>query len=199
VSGSSVESATDVSRPSGLGYENYAARFAQIEEAIGRVLTAIDDPARDGLDATPGRVARMLLELTSKPPFELTRFPNTAGYDQMIVEDDIPFYSLCEHHLIPFFGTAKVAYIPRDELVGLSKLARTVDYFAAGLQTQERITNQIAEFLMERLDPIGVGVQLSAEHLCMSMRGVRKPGARTTTTALRGIFKEAPTRDEFLR
>jgi GTP cyclohydrolase I len=117
----------------------------------------------------------------------------------MVIEDDIPFYSLCEHHIVPFFGHAKVAYIPKSKIVGLSKLARTVDHFAAGLQTQERITNTIADYLWEQLDSQGVGVRLSAEHLCVSMRGVKKPGARTVTTALRGIFKQAPTREEFLR
>jgi len=170
-----------------------------IRDAVAHILAVVDDPRRSDLAGTPDRVARMLLELTLPESFCLTCFPNPAGYDQMIVEEDITFYSLCEHHMAPFFGTAKVAYVPKDKIVGLSKLARTVDHFARGLQTQERITNGIADMLMERLDPYGVGVRLSAEHLCMSMRGVRKPGARTITTALRGVFKDGSTRDEFLR
>lgn len=173
--------------------------YSSIRNAVSQILRVIDDPNRSDLADTPDRVARMYLELTRPEPFSLTCFKNEAGYDQMIVENDIAFYSLCEHHMVPFFGTAKVAYVPKGELVGLSKLARTVDHYARGLQTQERITNKIADLLMERLEPHGVGVQLSAEHLCMSMRGVRKPGARTVTTALRGVFKQAPTREEFLR
>ncbi len=172
--------------------------FERLQGAVGEILSVVDDPGRPDLAETPDRVARMLLELTRQQPFELTCFDNSAGYDQMIVEDGIAFYSLCEHHLVPFFGTARVAYVPREKIVGLSKLARTVDHFARGLQTQERITNAVADLLMERLSPYGVGVQLHAEHLCMSMRGVRKPGARTLTTALRGVFKDGPTREEFL-
>ena len=140
----------------------------------------------------------MLAELTRTEPFRLTCFPNTDGYDQMVVEDEIPFFSLCEHHMVPFFGSAKIAYIPSRQIVGLSKLARTLDHFSRGLQTQERITDKIADFLMDRLEPQGVGVQLRAEHLCMSMRGARKPGVKTITTALRGVFKSTPTREEFL-
>lgn len=173
--------------------------YSTIRDAVAQILGVIDDPTRSGITETPDRVARMYLDLSHRHPFKLTCFKNSEGYDQMIVEDAIPFFSLCEHHMIPFFGTAKVAYIPRDEIVGLSKLARTVDYFSSGLKTQEGITNKVADLLMERLTPHGVGVQLCAEHLCMSMRGVRKPGAKTITTALRGVFKEAPTRDEFLR
>lgn len=173
--------------------------YEVIRSAVAQILSVIDDPTRSDVVETPDRVARMYLELTRPQPFSLTCFENKDGYEQMILEDGIPFYSLCEHHMIPFFGTAKVAYIPKNELVGLSKLARTVDHFARGLQTQERITHHVADLLMERLKPHGVGVTLSAEHLCMSMRGVRKPGARTVTTALRGVFLNVPTRDEFLR
>jgi GTP cyclohydrolase IA len=173
--------------------------YAAIRGAVAQIIGVIDDPSRGDLAETPDRVARMYLELTKREPFSLTCFKNTAGYDQMIVEDGIVFYSLCEHHLVPFFGTAKVGYVPKNDIVGLSKIARTVDHHARGLQTQERITNNIADLLMERLRPHGVGVQLSAEHLCMSMRGVRKPGARTVTTALRGVFKAGPTREEFLK
>jgi GTP cyclohydrolase I len=175
------------------------ADLAVLRDAVAQILSVIDDPRRSDLLETPDRVARMYQELTRAEPFSLTCFENTGGYDQMIIEDAIPFYSLCEHHMIPFFGMAKVAYVPKNELVGLSKLARSVDHFARGLQTQERITNRIADFLMDRLQPYGVGVRLSAEHLCMSMRGVKKPGAHTVTTSLRGVFKEGPTREEFLR
>jgi GTP cyclohydrolase I len=174
------------------------SKYEIVRDATARILEVIDDPTRDGLDKTPHRVATMLLELTTAQALELTCFENT-GYDQMVLEDDIPFYSLCEHHLAPFFGAARIAYVPRGKIVGLSKLARTLDHFARGLQTQERITNAIADYLMDRMDPYGVGVRLRAEHLCMSMRGVKKPGARTVTTALRGVFKEGLTREEFLR
>jgi GTP cyclohydrolase IA len=186
-------------RSIGVSQERDQARYETIRDAVLRILSVIDDPSRPDLVKTPDRVAEMYLELTRTEPFDLSLFDNTDGYDEMVIEDDIPFYSLCEHHIVPFFGFAKVAYIPKSKIVGLSKLARTVDHFAAGLQTQERITNTIADYLWERLDAQGVGVRLSAEHLCVSMRGVKKPGARTVTTALRGIFKQAPTREEFLR
>jgi GTP cyclohydrolase IA len=180
-------------------HEDYQSRYDTIRDAVARILSVIDDPRRPDLVRTPERVAEMYLELTHTEPFDLSLFDNTDGYDEMVVEDEIPFFSLCEHHIVPFFGLAKVAYIPKSKIVGLSKLARTVDHFAAGLQTQERITNSVADYLSARLDSQGVGVRLSAEHLCVSMRGVKKPGARTITTALRGIFKQAPTREEFLR
>ncbi len=182
-----------------LLHEDYQSRYDIIRDAVARILSVIDDPRRPDLVKTPERVAEMYLELTQTKPFDLSLFDNTDGYDEMVVEDEIPFFSLCEHHIVPFFGLAKVAYIPKSKIVGLSKLARTVDHFAAGLQTQERITNSVADYLWTRLDSQGVGVRLSAEHLCVSMRGVKKPGARTITTALRGIFKQAPTREEFLR
>ena len=178
---------------------HHSANHNIVRDAVARILSVIDDPTRPDLTATPDRVAEMYLELTRKDPFDLSLFENCDGYDEMVIEDHIPFYSLCEHHMVPFFGLAKVAYIPKAKIVGLSKLARTVDHFAAGLQTQERITNSVADYLWERLEAQGVGVRLSAEHLCVSMRGVKKPGAITITTALRGNFKQAPTRDEFLR
>ncbi len=171
--------------------------YATLRDAVETILGVIDGARIGQLRETPDRVARMLLELSRKDELAVTRFPN-EGYDQMIVQDHIAFFSLCEHHLVPFFGTAKVAYIPGDYIAGLSKLARSVEYFAKGLQTQERITNQVADFLFQELEPKGVGVTLRAEHLCMSMRGVRQPEARTLTVALRGVFKDSPTRDEFL-
>jgi GTP cyclohydrolase IA len=175
-----------------VGYET-------IRDAVALILSVIDDPKRPDLAKTPDRVAEMYIEMTRIEPFDLSLFDNAAGYDEMVIEDNISFFSLCEQHMVPFFGFAKVAYIPKAKIVGLSKLARTVDHFASGLQTQERITNTVADYLWERLDAQGVGVRLSAEHLCVSMRGVKKPGARTVTTALRGLFKQAPTREEFLR
>lgn len=190
---------SDPLRSAPLNSERDRSNYETIRDAVSSILSVIDDPTRPDLLKTPDRVAEMYLELTRTDPFDLSLFDNTDGYDEMVIEDDIPFYSLCEHHIVPFFGLAKVAYIPKSKIVGLSKLARTVDHFAAGLQTQERITNTVADYLWEQLDSQGVGVRLSAEHLCVSMRGVKKPGARTVTTALRGIFKQAPTREEFLR
>ena len=122
------------------------------------------------------------------------------GYDQMILQTNIPFYSLCEHHLAPFFGAAHVAYIPNGRIVGLSKLARTVDKFACGFQNQERVTKQVAEYLMKHLQPLGVGVVIKAQHLCMAMRGVKKQGVDTTTSEMTGAFRDnSATRSEFLQ
>lgn len=169
-----------------------------VTEAVRAILATYDDPHREGLQATPERVARMYAELLTPQPFTFTTF-DAEGADQMVVVRDIAFYTLCEHHLVPFYGTVTLAYIPAQKLAGLSKLARAVEYFARRLQTQERLTNQVADFLVERLEPLGVGVVLQAEHLCMAMRGVQKPGARTTTSALRGVFLEKPeARAEFL-
>jgi GTP cyclohydrolase I len=132
-------------------------------------------------------------------PFDVTTFPNEEGYDELVVARQISFHSLCEHHLIPFVGTASVAYMPGERIIGLSKLARVVDHFASRLQVQERMTVQIADWLEDELAPKGVGVVLDAEHFCMTVRGVRKPGARTTTSALRGHVRNDPrTRAEFL-
>jgi GTP cyclohydrolase I len=129
----------------------------------------------------------------------VTTFAN-EGYDEMVLLANIPFYSMCEHHLVPFFGTGAVAYIPDKKIVGLSKLARTLDHFSRRLQNQERVTTQVANFLMETLAPKGVGVVLQARHLCMEMRGIQKPGLQTTTSCLKGNFKSrAETRAEFLR
>jgi GTP cyclohydrolase I len=129
----------------------------------------------------------------------MTTFANEEGYDELVVVRDIPFHSLCMHHLLPFHGTATVAYIPGERIIGLSKLARVVDLFARDLQVQERLTKQVAGWLELRLKPKGVGVVLHAEHMCMSLRGVQKPGTRTTTSALHGLIREdARTRAEFL-
>jgi len=157
------------------------------------------DVDADGLRETPGRIARAYAELLTPVPFNVTTFPNDEGYDELVVVRDIPFQSLCMHHLLPFHGTAHVAYLPADRIVGLSKLGRVVDLFARDLQVQERLTTQVADWLVDHLAPRGVGVIIEAEHLCMSLRGVQKAGSRTVTSALRGAVKDDPrTRQEFL-
>jgi GTP cyclohydrolase IA len=148
---------------------------------------------------TPGRIARLYAELLTPAPFRATTFPNDGGYDELVVAGAIPFHSLCEHHLLPFTGVAHVGYLPGERIIGLSKLARVVDYFARSLQVQERLTAQIAEWLQDELEPKGVGVVIEAEHMCMSLRGVSKPGAMTVTSALHGLVRDdARTRQEFL-
>jgi GTP cyclohydrolase I len=144
-------------------------------------------------------MAAALAELLTPEPFEATTFPNDGGYDEMVVARAIPFHSLCEHHLLPFHGVAHVGYLPGERIIGLSKLGRVVDLFARRLQVQERMTVQIADWLADHLAPKGIGVVLEAEHMCMSLRGVRKPGARTVTSALRGLVRDDPrTRQELL-
>ena len=170
------------------------------ERAVADLLTALgvdlDDPS---LRDTPGRVARMYGELLTPRTFNVTTFPNDGSYDELVVVRDIPFSSLCEHHLMPFTGVAHVAYLPGERIVGLSKLARVVELYARRLQVQERMTAQIADWLESALQPSGVGVVLEAEHLCMTVRGVQTPGARTITSAVRGRVREdARTRAEFL-
>ncbi len=157
------------------------------------------EPRREGLRDTPARYQKFIKEFFEDRPFNLTVFEN-EGYDEMVIQTNIAFYSLCEHHLLPFFGYGAVAYIPDKKIVGLSKLTRTLSHFSHRLQTQERITTQVAEFLEEKLQPKGIGVVLTARHLCMEMRGVEKPGAQTTTSCLKGSFKaNASTRSEFLQ
>ena len=174
--------------------------IAAAERAVRDLLVALgQDPASEHLAATPGRVAKAFTELLTPEPFTATTFPNDEGYDELVLACDIPFHSLCEHHLLPFAGVAHVAYLPADRIVGLSKLGRIVDHFARGLQVQERLTCQVADWLDDHLSPRGVGVVLEAEHSCMSLRGVQKPGARTVTSALRGLVRDDPrTREEFL-
>ena len=138
-------------------------------------------------------------ELLTPKPFRPTMFANKEGYDQLVVVRSIPFHSLCMHHLLPFYGVAHVGYLPGRQMEGLSKLARVVEFFARDLQVQERLTSQIADWLWERLEPKGVGVVVEAEHLCMSLRGVQKMGAKTVTSALHGLVRDDPrTRQEFL-
>ena len=169
--------------------------LARIEKAIREVLIAVgEDPDRDGLQATPGRVARMYGEIFAGLHDDPCRHLTTtfeADHDEMVMVRDIPFHSMCEHHLVPFVGKAHVAYIPNDDghITGLSKLARVVEGFSKRPQVQERLTTQIADAIEEALRPKGVLVVIEAEHLCMSMRGVRKPGSITVTSAVRGLFR----------
>jgi GTP cyclohydrolase IA len=180
--------------------------LARIEAAVHEILVAIgEDPTRDGLVRTPERVARALAEqfagLRQRPEDVLTTVFD-ADHDEMIIVKDIEVYSTCEHHLVPFHGVAHVGYIPnvKGEITGLSKIARLVDLYAKRPQVQERMTTQIADAVQEILEPRGVIVVVECEHLCMSMRGVRKPGARTVTSAVRGAFRDSDrTRAEALR
>jgi GTP cyclohydrolase IA len=173
---------------------------AAAERAAHDLLTALGvDLDGESVRDTPGRMARMYAELLTPAPFVATTFPNDGGYDELVVATGIQFHSLCEHHLLPFAGVAHVGYLPGERIVGLSKLARVVEHFARSLQVQERLTVQIAGWLDEQLAPRGVGVVLEAEHMCMSLRGVQKPGARTVTSALHGRLRDDPrTRQEFM-
>ena len=168
--------------------------------AVADLLDALGvDRTLDGLEATPARVARAYAEMLSSEPFHITTFSNDEGYDELVVARAIPFASLCEHHLLPFSGFAHVGYLPKERLLGLSKLARVVDHFSRRLQVQERLTAQVANFIAETVQPKGVGVVIEAEHLCMSLRGVRAGGSKTVTSALKGIVRDDPrTRSEFL-
>jgi GTP cyclohydrolase IA len=176
-----------------------APDLVRAEEGARTLLAALGADLQDeSLRDTPRRVARALAELLTPVPFEATTFPN-EGYDELVVARSIPFHSLCEHHLLPFHGVAHVGYLPGERIIGLSKLARVVELFARRLQVQERMTVQIADWLQEELAPEGIGVVLEAEHLCMSLRGVQKAGARTVTSALHGVVRDDPrTRQEFL-
>ncbi len=170
------------------------------EDAARALLVALGtDMDHEGIADTPRRVATAFAELLTPVPFVATTFPNDGGYDELVVARDIPFHSLCMHHMLPFHGVAHVAYLPGERIIGLSKLARVVESFSRDLQVQERLTVQVASWLEDTLRPRGVGVVLEAEHMCMSLRGVRKPGSRTVTSALRGCLRDdARTRSEFL-
>jgi GTP cyclohydrolase I len=172
--------------------------LAAAERAALDLLRAIGaDVDSPGLRGTPRRVAASFAELVTPADFAATSFPNDGGYDELVVVRDIPFHTLCMHHLLPFYGHAHVAYLPGERIIGISKLARVVEAFARDLQLQERMTVQIADWMEEHLKPGGVGVVLSAEHMCMTIRGVRKPGSRTVTSALRGSLRDdARTRQE---
>lgn len=171
----------------------------KIENHVAQILQSIgEDPAREGLRNTPKRYATFLSEFTKPTEFTPTLF-GSEGYDEMVVQTNITFFSLCEHHLLPFFGTGTIAYIPNKNIIGLSKLARMLDHYSHRLQNQERITAQVADRLAKATKPKGVGVSLTARHMCMEMRGISKPNTHTTTTAVRGLFKtNSRTRAEFL-
>jgi GTP cyclohydrolase I len=169
------------------------------EAAVTALLRALGrDPTSPHLAETPRRVARSYAELLTGRQFDLTTFPNDEGYDELVIARDIPLQSLCEHHLLPFSGVAHIGYLPGARILGLSKLARVLELFARDLQVQERLTQQVADWLQEHLAPRGVGVVVEAEHLCMSLRGVRATGARTVTSALHGVLRsDARSRAEF--
>src|SRR4051794_28874595 len=173
--------------------------FDAAERAVTDLLVALgQDPDDEHLADTPRRVAKAYAELLTPRDFDLTTFPNTEGYDELVLARDIPFESLCAHHMLPFHGVAHVGYIPGDRILGLSKLARVVELFGRGLQVQERLTQQVAGWLAEHLEPKGVGVVIEAEHLCMSMRGVRATGSRTVTSAVHGLLRtDGRSRQEF--
>lgn len=180
-----------------------APDLARIEAAVREIIAAIgEDAGREGLVETPARVARMYAELFEGlriDPTEYLRVGFEAGHDEMVILRDIPFYSVCEHHFMPFHGTAAVGYIPDGRVVGVSKLARLVEGYARRPQLQERLTSQVADALMDTLEPDGVAVVIAAEHLCMTQRGIKKPGSRMVTSATRGTFrKNEVTRAEFL-
>ena len=177
----------------------------RLERAVREILEAVgEDPSREGLLETPARVARMYQEIFSgleaDPKDFLKIFDEGPGHDELVLVKDIPLYSVCEHHLLPFIGRAHIAYIPKNgRIIGLSKFARIVDCFARRPQVQERLTGQIADFLFEQLEPLGVAVFIQAEHLCMTMRGARAAGALTQTSALRGCMRaDAKTRAEVM-
>ena len=176
--------------------ERVRASTRSLLESLGLDLT---DP---NLERTDERMARMFLEmfhgLKEGAEPEATTFPNEEGYSSMVMEKDIPFYSMCAHHFVPFYGKAHIAYIPRDQIIGLSKFARILEFYAKRPQLQERLTEQVVDFLESKLDPLGAMVVIEARHLCVEMRGVKKPGALTVTSALRGTFRQRPVREEFL-
>jgi GTP cyclohydrolase I len=177
---------------------------AKLEDLVLNLLNEIgEDPKRDGLVRTPHRVAKAYRHLTSGYGVDIDKLLNGAlfdvTYDEMVIVKDIELYSLCEHHMLPFYGKAHVAYLPHRKVVGLSKIPRLVDAFARRLQVQERLTQQIAETLMEKIAPQGVGVVIEARHLCMMMRGVEKQNSTAITSAMLGTFRDCKeTRDEFL-
>mgnify|MGYP001558570732 FL=1 len=176
-----------------IGYQ------ANGERAVRLLLESIgEDPTREGLQDTPRRMVKMLMELCHREEFKFTTFAS-EGMSEMIVQSNIPMSSLCEHHVLPFIGTAAVAYIPNGKIVGLSKLTRAVQYCSRGLQNQERITKAIADMLEKNLQPEGLGVVIKARHLCMELRGVCAPNVWTTTSSMRGtLLTEASSRAEFL-
>ena len=180
-----------------------ASEVEKVRRRTRALLEALDLDLEDyNLRGTDERMAKMYLEMFhglkegSEP--EVTTFPNDEGYSSMVMEKNIPFYSMCAHHFVPFYGNAHIAYIPQDRIIGLSKFARILEFYAKRPQLQERLTEQVVDFLEERLDPRGAMVVIEARHLCVEMRGVKKPGAMTVTSALRGTFHKKSVREEFL-
>lgn len=173
--------------------------LAAAEVAAAAFLRALGVPLEsESLRGTPGRMARGYAELFTPRTFDLTTFPNDEGYDELVISRDLPIRSVCEHHMLPFAGTAHIGYLPGDRIIGLSKLARVAEHFACRPQVQERLTKQIADWLAEQLQPRGVGVVIEAEHSCMTLRGVQAAGSRTITSALLGTLREdARSRQEF--
>ena len=176
---------------------------SNIKEAVKTLIEAIgEDPKREGLVDTPRRIAEMYADIFSGvdvDPCEVMATVFNEGHHEMVILKDIPFYSMCEHHFLPFFGIVHIGYIPKGRLIGASKLPRAVDVLAKRPQLQERLTSQIAEAIVKAIKPNGVGVVIEAEHLCMTMRGVKKPGSKIVTSAMRGLFRENPaTRAEFM-
>jgi len=175
----------------------------KIADHVGAILELLHlDRSDPNLAGTPQRVAKMYLEmfhgLKEGAEPEITTFPNEEGYSSMVMERDIPFYSMCAHHLVPFYGHAHIAYIPRRRIVGLSKLPRILEFYAKRPQIQERLTEQVADYLARSLEPLGAMVVIEARHLCVEMRGVKKPGALTVTSAIRGCFEDRRVREEYL-
>ncbi|MDE3230438.1 MAG: GTP cyclohydrolase I FolE [Chloroflexota bacterium] len=175
----------------------------RIREAVREIIIGVgEDPDREGLLETPRRVAEMYAEVfagLAEDPADVLRVGFEEGHQEMVIVKDIPFYSMCEHHFLPFHGVAHVGYIPNGRVVGLSKLARAVEILARRPQLQERLSSQLADVIMDTLQPQGVAVVISAEHLCMTMRGIRKPGSFTVTSAMRGVFRQGTaTRAEFM-
>jgi len=178
-------------------------RIAQLAEHVGAILDLLHLDRQDpNLVGTPERVAKLYLEmfhgLVEGAEPVVTTFPNEENYQAMVMERDVPFYSLCAHHLVPFYGHAHIAYIPNRRIVGLSKLPRILEFYAKRPQIQERLTEQVADYLANQLQPLGAMVVIEARHLCVEMRGVKKPGALTITSAIRGCFEDRKVRGEFL-
>ncbi|PBC81227.1 GTP cyclohydrolase I [Streptomyces sp. 2112.3] len=181
-------------------HETDGTDLAAAERAAGQFLQALGiSTDTESLRGTPGRMARAYAELFSPRPFDLTTFPNDEGYDELVLARSIPVRSVCEHHLLPFVGTAHVGYLPGRRILGLSKLARVVEHFACRPQVQERLTKQVADWLQNQLEPKGVGVVIEAEHTCMTLRGVQATGSSTLTSTLLGSLRsDARSRSEFL-
>jgi GTP cyclohydrolase I len=187
----------------GLALEFEPGRVERIARHVRAIIQELGLDLQDpNLERTDERVARMYLEMFhgleegSEPA--VTTFPNEESYQHMVMERDMPFYSMCSHHFVPFYGRAHIAYIPEDQIIGLSKFSRILEFYARRPQLQERLTEQVVQYLEDKLEPRGAMVVIEARHLCVEMRGVRKPGALTVTSAIRGVFHQRPVREEFL-